>query len=98
MSDNLNRALVLFVGKGASPFPCENEAQVVNEFGLSKGADLIARVRVLLAELNAIKPDWGKHDLITASKLAVSKLAALHPAIDEVGTSALEWCYSYWWK
>jgi hypothetical protein len=98
LSGDLNRALTLFVGHGTSPFPSESEARVEDAFGAKAGASLVVQVRSLLSELKEIQPDWTKQDLITGSKWAVSQLQTKHPAIDAVGASALEWCFSYWWK
>lgn len=97
-SADLNRALSLLVGHGISQFPNENAARVEDAYGVEAGANLVAHARALLTELKSIQPDWATHDLVAGSKWAVSQLRKRHPAIDAEGASALEWCFSYWWK
>lgn len=94
----LNTAIPLYVGYGVSSFPKEDATRLVGPFGPELGAQLAAQISKLLAELDGIKPDWSKHDLVTASKWAVAELKRSHPELDEKATAALEWIYSWWWK
>jgi len=67
MSGKLNRAIELFVGRGTSPFPIQDEARVIAEFGADEGRVLAAEVRALLGEIDSFEPDWTKQNLVGAT-------------------------------
>lgn len=94
----LNSAIPLYVGYGVSSFPNEDAVRLIAPFGPELGAQLAAQISKLLAELDGIKPDWSKHDLVSASKWAVAELKRTYPDLDDKATAALEWIYSWWWK
>lgn len=96
--DALNRAIVLYIGRGMSPYPKEDESRVVDHFGASQGSTLAAQVRKILEELQRMQPNWDQHDLVGASKWAVSQLKLKHEGLDDAAVAALEWIYSWWWK
>jgi hypothetical protein len=94
----LDRAVVLYVGWKLLPFPQESASRVIDFFGETKGSRLVAEVRSLLAELDALPPDWTKHDLVGASAWAVAELMSRHDTLGDEARAALEWIYSWWWK
>ena len=94
----LNDAIQLYVGVGASPFPKEDEARVVDYYGPEATQSLLSSVRSIIADLQKIQPDWDKHTLVSGSKWAVEQLAENHPELTGESKSALKWLYSWWWK
>lgn len=96
--NQIDQAILLYLGWKRSPFPTEDEVDIFREFGPDQGADLVEKVRSILNELSAVEPDWQKNDLVSASKIAVGKLKINHPDLSDAAASALEWTYSWWWK
>jgi hypothetical protein len=95
---NLNRAISVYVGWKISPFPKLDETRVLDFFGPAAGTVLLSRLNPLVRELEAIRPNWEEHDLVSASKWAVGVLVSRHPHLADEGKAALEWLYSWWWK
>lgn len=96
--NEIDKAIVLYVGWKISPFPKEDESRVLSQFGPDEGSILVEEVRSILDELQKSEPDWQKYDLIGASKSAVGQLKLKYPQLGDTATSALEWIYSWWWK
>jgi hypothetical protein len=94
----ISSAVCIFVGRGISPYPKEDGTRLREAFGAELAADLEPRIRLLLDELDQIKPDWKTHTLESASKSAAGDMKTKHPELDEKAVAALEWIYSWWWK
>lgn len=96
--DDLNDAIQRYVGLGASPYPKEDEARVVDHYGVEAAQSLMSDILSIIADLQKIQPDWEKHTLISGSQWAVEQLSAKHPELTGKSKAALEWLYSWWWK
>ena len=96
--NELNQAIVLYVGWNLSSYPSEDESRLLEHFGEVKGMELAKRVRSILEDLKQTQPDWNSQDLAEAAKWAVGKVAARHWLLDRQAKAALEWTFSWWWK
>ena len=94
----LNRALVAYLGKGRSSFPRTDEAAVLAVARGDDGAELQARVRVIVSELMAIEIDWSVHTLADGGRRAERIMASRHPELDDDALGALRWMFTYNWR
>jgi hypothetical protein len=95
---SLNKAIVLYLGHGITTYPVSDASRLAQCFSAQEASGLAEQVNVLLDELDAIKPDWNAHTLVSGSQWAVAQLKRSHPELDDKATAALEWAYSWWWK
>jgi|SRR4051812_27244914 hypothetical protein len=96
--EDLDRALLLYIGWKWSPSPSLDEARILNHFGNEKGAELVDMARLILGELDSIKPSWERHSLTEAAEWAVEKVALAHPELDAETLQALNWIYAWGYK
>jgi hypothetical protein len=98
MQDDLSRSVVLFLGAGVAPFPGQNQARLVKEFGRIRGEQLASEVVSLLQELGKIEVDWSVHTYDSACKMTREQMHLCHPELSEEALNALEWKFSYEWR
>jgi len=96
--DKVNTALPLYVGYGITSYPKEDVSRLVSEFGSDLAAQMECEIKLLLTELDQLKPDWNTHSLISAAKWASEEIKRKHPELDSKAITALEWCFTWWWK
>jgi hypothetical protein len=94
----LSLAVTRFLGYGMATHPDENPAHLVDEFGVEKALKLESDVRVILNELNNLKPDWSVHSLVTAGRWAKEEIRNSHPQLNQGALDALEWAFTWWWR
>jgi hypothetical protein len=93
--DKLNLAVRRYIGYGVTSFPKEDPARLIADFGPELSSQLEVKVKTLLDELDAIKPDGDGSPLVNAQR-AVAQLKENHPELDSTTIAALEWIYSWW--
>lgn len=97
--NELNVAVLRFLGYDSEPYPQENGARLVDEFGVHLASQLAPKVRDLLHALDQLKPDWTVHSsLDAAAQWAREEVRRKHPELDAKALDALEWAFSWWWK
>lgn len=92
---DLSVALEAYLGYRAHPFPGNHWDAVVAALGLARAQEVEVPMRSVLAELDAIKPDWQRHSLDQASEAAACAIRARYADVDERAGKALFWAYSY---
>lgn len=92
---DLSIALEAYLGYRAHPFPGNHWDAVVAALGLVRAQEVEVPMLSVLAELDAIKPDWRRHSLIQASEAAARDIRARYADVDERAGKALFWAYSY---
>jgi len=95
MSDEINEALILYTGFGASPFPRARTAVLVARFGESAGRDLKRRIVALLDEVQQPVEVPERRSAKSYAERAIEQFAARHPELDESGLKAVAWTYSF---
>lgn len=94
----VSQAIVEYLGKGRSPFPRADDGAVV---AFAAGADpeaLLARVKALVAEMNAIEVDWSTMGLSAGGRQAQRTIAERHPELGQDALDALYWMFTYNWR
>ena len=91
-------AVTRFLGYGIATYPDENSARLVDEFGAETASKLEPDVRLLLDELNNLKPDWSAHSLVTAGAWVKEEMHRSHPELNQGALNALEWAFTWWWR
>jgi hypothetical protein len=94
--DSLNRAIVLYLGYETEVYPKCDADRIHSSFEGQEAGNLASQVKALLAELDAVRPDWKAHTLVSGSAWAVAQLKRTHSELDDNATAALEWAYSWW--
>lgn len=97
-SNMLSLAVTRFLGYGMATYPDENPARLVDEFGAQAASKLEMDVRLLLGELNNLKPDWSMHSLASAGAWARNNMHHSHPDLNQEALDALEWAFTWWWR
>jgi hypothetical protein len=97
-SNMLSLAVTRFLGYGMAAYPDENPARLIEEFGAQAASKLESDVRLLLDELNNLKPDWSMHSLVTAGAWAKDNMRCSHPELNQEALDALEWAFTWWWR
>jgi hypothetical protein len=92
-----SQALVVYLGKGTSPYPKPDPQALVDRFG-DQGLDLLSYCQKVLNELYGVVPDWSVEDLATASARAVATVRARHPELSQDALDVLLWSYRWDWK
>jgi hypothetical protein len=98
VAHKLDTVLRAFVSWGRSPYPVECPECVGKLVGPDEAKAALARVYAVMADLDAIIPDWTRHDLAQAAQYAARQVADAHPEIGPDGIAALIWTYSGWYK
>jgi hypothetical protein len=96
--DDVSLALVKFLGYGVEPYPKEDAARIEKEFGSERAAALEERVRPILKEFAALKPDWSRHSLVAAAEWAGQEMKRRHPELSEESIRAMSWIFTWQWK
>jgi predicted polyphosphate/ATP-dependent NAD kinase len=97
-SSDVSRAVVLYLGHGIANYAEENVGRVVEEFGKEKTKFLEREVTDILAELNAITPNWNVHTLESAASWVRDQMKSSHAELDDKALDALEWAFTWWWR
>lgn len=95
---DLDEAILLYVGWNSSSYPTEDEAPILKRFGPIRGRRIRKNLRLLIAELDGIKPNWEGSDLVGVSKFAAAQIASRHSELGAESLAALEWLYAWWWR
>ena len=93
----ISSAIIVFVGKGLSPFPIPSRNRVLEVFGPALGPDLNKVIDALSDEFYEVEP-LPDETVIEATERATSTFVSHHPEISEDAVKALRWSYSYDWK
>lgn len=96
--DDVSLALVKFLGYGIEPYPKEDAARIEKEFGAERAPALEERVRPILSEFAALKPDWSRHSLTAAAEWAGKEMKRRHPWLSEESIKAMSWIFTWRWK
>ncbi len=97
-NEELNRAIVLYLGFGFAPMPRLERTRIINEFGIEKADKLESFINSILEELGRINVDWSIHTLESASKVARLEMHRLYPNLSDVALRALEWKFTFDWR
>jgi hypothetical protein len=95
---DLSVALEAYLGYRAHPVPGNHWDAVVAALGLARAQAVEVPMLSVLAELDAIKPDWRLQSLDQASEAAVREIRARNAEVDERAGKALFWAYSHGYK
>lgn len=94
-ADAVNAAIPLYLGVGVSTYPKADATRLTPHFG--DGANELAEeIEALLADLDAIEPDWDAHTLASGSAWAVEQLRSARSDLSDEAAAALVWAYSFW--
>lgn len=96
--DDVSLALVRFMGYGVELYPKEDAARIEKEFGSERASALEERVRPILSEFAALKPDWSRHSLADAAEWAGNEMKRRHPGLSEESIEAMSWIFVWRWK
>lgn len=96
-TSQISEALVIYTGRGASPFPIRSLERLAERFGPAAASDLAAEVTRLDEEFYATEPA-SDESLDAAADRAAAVFAARHPDLTRDAVDALRWCYTYDWK
>ena len=97
-NEELNRAIVLYLGFGFAPMPRLERTRIINEFGIEKADKLESFINSILEELGRINIDWSIHTLESASQVACLEIHRLYPNLSDVALRALEWKITFDWR
>lgn len=95
-SNDLSRAIVLYVGYGLLAYPREKKERVIDYFGLPYGELLFKRVDAAMNVMNSIEIDWTHQSLESASEYAVSEVSSKFPGLNGDAREALRWVFTWW--
>jgi hypothetical protein len=98
INEERSQAVILFSGKGLSPYPKWDPERVTEHFGEEVGLDLVQYVESLLDELYGVQPDWSEGDLVFVTNKAVDRIRKGHPELSEDALAVLGWSFSFDWK
>ena len=98
MAYDLDAALRAFLSWGVSTYPVQRPCSVGLAVGPADAAAALKHVSEIVDQLDAIIPNWTRHDLVEAAQHAAQEVAKLHPGLGLVGIATLEWTYSWWYK
>lgn len=92
---DLSVALEAYLGYRVHSFPGNHWDAVVSALGLVRAQEIEIPMLCVLADLDAIKPDWRLQSLDQASEAAAGQIRARYPDVDARAGKALFWAYSY---
>jgi len=98
MSEWQSEALILYLGKGITPYPQRDPQRLVDRYGSLEAADLVSYCEQVLEELYDSKPDWTTEDLSKATDRAVRAVSQRHPELSDEAINSLKWSSSWDWK
>jgi hypothetical protein len=96
--DEISLAIVKFMGYGVEPYPREDAARIEKEFGSERANSLEERLRPILSEFAALKPDWSRHSLVVAAEWAGQEMKRRYPGLSEECIKAMSWIFTWRWK
>jgi hypothetical protein len=96
--EDVSLAIVKFLGYGIEPYPKEDLARIEKEFGSERAPALEARMRPILSEFAALKPDWSRHSLAVAAEWAGQEMKRRYPGLSEECIQAMAWIFAWRWK
>ena len=96
--DEVSLAIVKFLGYGVEPYPNEDAARIEKEFGSERAPALEEKVRPILNEFAALKPDWSRHSLGGAAEWAGREMKRRYPGLSEESIKAMSWIFTWRWK
>ena len=92
--EELEAALVAYIGRGRSPFPTLSSEAVLTRFG-SAGSGLLEQVEALVEESLRIPIDWNVTTLGDAGRHVARVLHERHPELGHDARDALAWNFTY---
>jgi hypothetical protein len=95
MAEGHSEALILYLGKGLTPYPQRDPRRLVEHYVPIEAADLAAYCEKVLEELYDFEPSWTSEGLCEATERAVRAVASAHPELSEQALAALRWSYSW---
>ena len=96
--NDLTRALRLYTGREGSAYPLSDEPAVRRTFAEPKASQLLARIEMLMTELDGLRPNWGPQTLESAIDWAVGRMKEAHPDLEDAALDELGRCFSWWWR
>lgn len=96
--DEVSLAIVKFLGYGVELYPKEDAARIEKEFGSERAPALEEKVRPILNEFAALKPDWSRHSLEVAAEWAGQEMKRRYPGLSEESIKAMSWIFTCRWK
>ena len=93
--DDLNRAIVVYVGKGFAKAPMPDKARLAHEMGPAFAREAMPHIAALLDEMSAIPVDWQAMDLNAATDHVIAAMQTRHPELSQAALDALDWLYSW---
>jgi hypothetical protein len=97
-ANDLNDAIILFLGFGTASSPRRDRARLDQEFGVDHGATHESQVLNLIAEVGELAVDWSTHSLESAGEAVRSALHGRHPDLSDVAVRALVWKFTFDWR
>lgn len=88
---NLDDALVAYIWNPGSSIPGKHPEAIA-------GSALKREVELVIAELDAIRPDADAADLMPWAEKKAREIASAHPDIGDAGTRALRDLLSWTWR
>lgn len=93
----VSEAIVIYTGRGLSPFPARSLERLPERFDPLVASDLAAEVTRLDEEFHSVEPKNGE-SLEESADRATAAFAEHHPELTTAAVDALRWCYTYDWK
>lgn len=94
----LSHALRLYLGRDTHPYPGSHPLAVLEAFGADRAGKLTSEIEMLLEEVGALRPDWEKFSVSSATRWAEDEMQRRHPELEPEAIAALGWAFSYWNK
>ncbi len=95
---DLEKAVVLWTGRGTRSWPDRNDAALIREFGEARGLDLLVTLRSLEADFYSSDAHLTEPDLRAMTDRASEEFRSRHPDTPAALVDALSWCYSFDYK
>ena len=93
-----SHAIVLYTGKGRSPFPV-GDIEAVRSIDVPEAEDLARYVQGVVGEIFGLFPlDWGERNNMEPGRvmqLIEAAVAERHPELSAEAGAALAWMWSY---
>ncbi|WP_149203735.1 hypothetical protein [Actinotalea subterranea] len=98
VDEELSAAVVTYFSRGRSSFPKHDPEAVVALAAAWPADALLAAVRALEAEVNAVPIDWSTTDLAGAWHQTSAVMAERHPELTPHAVETLSWAFTYAWR
>ena len=95
--DLVNDAIILYCGRGRSPFPDWDPKRLSDRFGALDAADLVVCIDKLSDEFYLLDPEPSE-SVGEGADRAARVFAENHPEVSPEAVDALRWTYTYAWK